>query len=281
MTSTRGHRRRWGGAIVVLAATRALLTSACARNKEVDTLSATYGLPSQVDLEAEQWLLAPAQSTIAIGTGHPVTLVVNDDTVRGSGPCNSYRGTIDVGLDCVTITDLNTTLASCVPPSVMAAEARYLAALKAVDTVDFSDDHHHTTLSNDKGVKLSYDAFHLEDHLVGTWNIVNINTGDALASVVAGTNPSITFGGDGTLQVDTGCSSANSSWELEGDKLTINPVRQTQKACPDPGGVMQQEAALVQGLERVDRGDHPDDAHHPGFRRHHRPRGRARLTRSC
>ena len=49
------------------------------------------------------------------------------------------------------------------------------------------------------------------------------------------------------------CNTAGSSWELDGDELTVGPARSTQMACVDPPGVMEQEAALLQALESAAR----------------------------
>jgi heat shock protein HslJ len=44
-----------------------------------------------------------------------------------------------------------------------------------------------------------------------------------------------------------------SSWELDGDGLTIGPPRTTLMACVEPPGVMGQEAALQLALESAAR----------------------------
>lgn len=118
----------------------ALLAASCDRNDEVDSLSATYGVPSnQIDAEAETWVLDTRESSIELAGGRRVTLEVDDDRVFGQGPCNSYRGTIEIDGDSVSITKLTSTQRGC-EARVERAETRYFAALEAADTIDVSDE---------------------------------------------------------------------------------------------------------------------------------------------
>ena len=92
-------------------------------------------------------------------------------------------------------------------------------------------------LSNDQGVKLTFRAFDASEHLVGKWAIVNVATGDAIESVLPDTDPSVTFRDNGTVTLATGCNDGQGFWELDGDELTVGPLRQTRKFCSDPDGV--------------------------------------------
>ena len=93
--------------------------------------------------------------------------------------------------------------------------------------------------------------------LIGTWHIVSYassdSTGDSLAGVAAGTDPTVTFEGEpgatsGKLSVAPGCNTGGSSWKLDGDKITIDPIVTTMMACPNDAQA-KQEAAIVQALQ--------------------------------
>jgi heat shock protein HslJ len=108
-------------------------------------------------------------------------------------------------------------------------------------------------LRNDEGLRLAFRSYDADELLPRTWAIVNVGSGDRLASVVPGTEPTVTFGEDGTVTLATGCNTAASTWELDGGELMVEPMRLTRKFCAEPEGVMDQEAALVTALEAAAR----------------------------
>ncbi len=200
------------------------------------------------DVEAEQWVLAEPESSVSVGADAHVTLGVEDDTVSGSAPCNSYRGPIRIDGDHVEIGPLATTLRGC-PDRLMRADDEYLAALEAADTIDVSVDR--LILSNDRGVRLVFRPFEIRRHLVGRWSITSVNTGDAIVSPVVGTDPTVTFADDGTLQVETGCNTGAGAWKLLGNELAAGPIALTRRACIEPEGIEEQEDAIVRALDGV------------------------------
>jgi heat shock protein HslJ len=248
-----GARRRFArwGALALVGALAVVATGCASRNSEVDSLSATYGLPStRVSIEAEDWLLVPTRSSLPGMDHYPVTLTVADDRVSGTAPCNTYRGDFRLDGDSVDISHVAATAKAC-RASVMGAETRYLASLTVVTRVHVTDDR--LTLTNDHGVRLKYRSFDATERLIGEWPIVNVTRGTAIEGVVPGTDPSVTFHDDGNVTLATGCNTASGSWALDGDQLTVDPLRQTRKSCPEPEGVTAQEASLTKGLESAAR----------------------------
>ena len=240
------------GAAWALAGLIAVSAVGCAGgDSEIDSSSTTNRRPpTRVELEAEDWVLVRADSSLTTDDDSPVTLAFDDGRVSGTGPCNTYNGGLDLDGDSVEITGLASTLRAC-DDSIMEAEDEFFAALEAVDTIEASDDE--LVLSNDQGVKLTFRAFDAGEHLVGKWPIVNVATGNAIESVLIDTDPSVTFRDDGTVILATGCNDGQAFWELDGDELTVGPLRQTRKFCSEPEGVMRQEAALVRALESAAR----------------------------
>jgi heat shock protein HslJ len=239
---------------VVLAA-----AAGCGWNDAVDSRSATAGLPSiRLDLEEHEWVLDRADSSLTVDDDNPVTLSVTGDDVSGTAPCNAYRGTFDLGGELgdggVEISDIVLTKRAC-EAATMRSEDEFIAALEAVDHVSVGEDDDRMTLTNqdDGGVRLAFSAYDADELLAATWDIVNVNTGDAIESVLPGTEPTVAFDPDGNVTLETGCNTAGSSWELDGHELTVEPMRVTLMACPEPEGVVDQEAALVRALESADR----------------------------
>jgi heat shock protein HslJ len=234
---------------VLLAAT----AGGCGWNDAVDSRAATAGLPDVRQLvEAHEWILDRADSSLTVDDDNPVTLSVTGDDVSGTAPCNVYRGDITLDDDSVEISDLALTTQAC-DGSIMDAEAEYIAALEAVDTVDADEDDNERLVLHDGDVRLVFRPYDADEALVTTWTVANVLTGDATTTVLDGTEPTLTFTDDGDVALDTGCNTASSTWQLDGHTLTVDPLRITRKSCDDPAGIMDQEAALVTALETADR----------------------------
>jgi heat shock protein HslJ len=228
----------------------ALALGAC--STDADTLSETEGLPSlQVSLEAHLWVLQPARSTPRVTGGDRPTLAFDGDRVHGQGPCNTFRGSVEYGDgDEITITKLATTQRACAP-QVEQAERTYLDALAKVDSAEVPVDHEDTATLKGPLIDLVFWAVDARAEMTRTWHVTSVNTGDAIVSVASGTDPTITFSEDGDLSVQTGCNPVAGSWELDGDELSIDSLRQGLKACAGPEG--EQEAALTRALESAKR----------------------------
>ena len=247
-------------AAAVLVAVAALGVAGCGWDDDVDSRAATAGLPStQADVEAHDWVLDREDSSLPTDDDSPVTLSVDGDRVSGQAPCNTYRGTVEVGHDdSIEISDLALTRMAC-PGSAMAAEDELVAALETVDHVEVDvddegrDDGDRLTLTGPDGLRLAFRSFDSDELLVGTWEVVNVHRGSAIESTAPGTEPTVTFDEGGRLAVVTGCNDGGGEWELDGDELSIGALLHTMMACDDPPGVMEQETAIYAALESAAR----------------------------
>ena len=117
----------------------------------------------------------------------------------------------------------------------MEAEGEFFAVLEAVDTIEVSDDE--LVLSNDQGVKLTFRAFDAQrapDRKVGDRQRRHRRRHRERAPRH---DPSVRFRDNGTVTLATGCNDGEGFWELDGDELTVGPLRQTRKFCSEPDGV--------------------------------------------
>lgn len=157
MTEPTHRPRRPRLLLLVVILVAGLVIAGCGQTAN-DTRSATAGLPDlEQSLMAHQWLLDPADSTLARAGTEPVTLVFTSGTAAsGTAPCTTYRSQVTLeGDDGVRFAPPVTTLADC-DPAVMAAESDYLAALEQVRTADVTD-RQRLVLAAD-GVRLSFSA---------------------------------------------------------------------------------------------------------------------------
>jgi heat shock protein HslJ len=153
-------RRAWVAAsavVLVAALVLSLRGGLVTRQDYIDSRSATEGLRStQVDLEAHVWELTPEGTSGNVHSEQPVTVIVDGGAIGGTGPCNPYRGRLDVdGDDQVTISRIATTTRAC-DPATTRSEAAFVAALEAVDHVEVSD--RSMVLTNSHGVRLAFRA---------------------------------------------------------------------------------------------------------------------------
>jgi heat shock protein HslJ len=248
--------------IAGLAALVGLVAAGCGWDDSVDSLAATEGLPStRADVEAHDWVLDYSESSLSAEADNPVTLTVDGDEVFGAAPCNTYRGTFELGRDdSVEVSDIASTRMAC-DSEIMDAEAEYLAALEGVDHVKVDvddegrDDRDRLILKGPDDLRLSFHSFDARDQLVGDWTITSVATGDSIDSVVAGTEPTLSFSDDGTFTVDTGCNIGGGDWDLDGDAITLDSIRTTLRACEEPRGAHDQEAALLAALDAAERAE--------------------------
>jgi heat shock protein HslJ len=251
MTSMGRTSRRHPLALGVTLVLAAGSLAACGGSDDGPTPGGSGGADSPSETLGERtWILDGTGSTPAISAGATVTLVHDSGNVSGQAPCNTYRTEFTVDGDRVEVGPIATTRMAC-ESKVTEAETDFLKALERVDTVAANGDR--LTLAGPDGVELIFDAQDLATALVGSWEIVNLATDDALATPLKGTTPTIDFADDGSLAANAGCNQIGATWELDGSSLSIGESRQTLMACDDPPGVMDQEAALAAALAAATR----------------------------
>jgi len=205
-------------------------------------------------LEGVTWVLDRA-SIDALVPDAPADARVDarfeDGQVSGRSGCNSYGGGYEVDGDTLTFDALGGTEMACMPESLMDLEAGYLAALGGVGSFRVTGDELVLT-GADATLAFTSEPPPSPEPLVGTaWTLTSIGgEGDTVSSTVAGTEVTLTLGGDGTYGGSGGCNTYGGDHEVEGDELRLGPARATEMACPGEG-VMEQEQAFLAALGRV------------------------------
>lgn len=237
-------------ALAALLATVVALTAACGSDGEDVASTGGSGATSTTSdgdgagVEGPEWVLDAADSSIDVPDGADITLSVSDGQATGVAACNSYFGPFTVDGTALSVGPLASTERGC-EPALMDAESAYTSALQAADTIEVGTDT--LVITGPEESRLSFTALDREQALVGTWDVIQLATADAVTGPIDGTEPTIEFVADGTLAASAGCNSGAGSWELDGDQLTIGQLASTSMACEEP--VMQQEADLFAALE--------------------------------
>lgn len=238
--------------LALLALVAALLGLAVACGSDAGdaatTTTTTEGAPVTGQLTRVDWVLDPAESSIDLPDGASATLSVDGGTVSGVGPCNSYRGSIQVDGTSVIIGSLAETLIAC-EPEIQDAQDAFTAALRAIDTAEV--DGETLVLTGADDTRLTFTASDPARAVLGNWNIVEVAKPDAIVSVREGTAPTLTFAADGSMAVDTSCNTGGGPYTVDGSDITIGPVAVTERACLDPAGVMRQETRILAALENA------------------------------
>ena len=86
--------------------------------------------------------------------------------------------------------------------------------------------------------------------LVGTtWTLTTIASGDAVSSVLIGTEVTAELTADGTVAGSAGCNRYSGTYRWTGDQLAFYSLASTKMACADD--VMAQEGAFLASMGQV------------------------------
>lgn len=180
----------------------------------------------------------------------PVTAEFADDSMGGSGGCNSYGASYETSGASMTIEMPVSTLMYCPEPGVMDQEQRYLALLS--DVASYSVDDETLTMMDESGAMiLRFEA--IDQTLEGTkWILAGYHDGEGgFVSVLSGTRVSAEFGTDDQMTGSAGCNNYFGSYSADKGTIAIGPLASTEMYCADPEGVMDQETAYLTAVQKA------------------------------
>ncbi|SEO68487.1 META domain-containing protein [Trujillonella endophytica] len=186
--------------------------------------------------------------------GAAATLVAEDERLSGTAFCNSWFAGYRLDGEVLTLEPIGATQMACAEP-IMAAEARFLAALSVVDRVARDGDD--LVLGGpDVVLRFTRHVPEPDRELVGTRWVLDTLVDRETASSVQG-EPLLQLAADGTAVFGTGCHSTTGSWRRDGDVLTVEPGASTLTGCDPPleAQVEQVSAVLTAGATVAIDGD--------------------------
>jgi heat shock protein HslJ len=197
------------------------------------------------------WVIDEASITALVDeipSGASITIMFEDGQAGGLAACNSYGGAYDAGDDgALSFEGFAVTEMAC-DPDLMALESAYLEALGTVTSFAIDG----KLMLHGEGVDLTFDEEvpPVALPLVGTtWTLTTIASGDAVSSVLMGTEVTAEFTADGTVSGSAGCNRYNGSYTWTGDQLSFSALASTKMACADD--VMAQESAFLASMGEV------------------------------
>lgn len=142
----------------------------------------------------------------------------------------------------MTIGELTTTQMACESLGE-AVQREYVAALAGVAGWRLTGDA--LVLLDGHGAELLRFG---EPSPAGDWEVTAFLQVEAVASPIAGTEITASFGEDGTLAGSAGCNPYNTTFTGERGVIEIAAPASGRKACAKPAGVMEQERAYLSAL---------------------------------
>ena len=259
-------KKRW--MIVVAFAAVAVLAACTPTGGEPENAADTNSAESTGDeprntemepaaLEGVRWILASymnaAGETVDTLAGSEVTAEFGLEPGRmgGSSGCNTYSAGYAVDGNTLTISEAISTLMACEPAELMQQEAEFLAALQSAATFEISGDL--LTIANAAGeTALTFEATEPATLTGTSWTANSYNTGQqSVSSLMANTAITANFGEDGSLNGSAGCNNYMTTYTVDGNNITIEAPASTRKMCPEPAGIMEQEAAFLSMLPQA------------------------------
>jgi heat shock protein HslJ len=192
-------------------------------------------------LEGTPWVLASGVDVQGWEDVAPSAMFA-EGMVSGSTGCNRFRSSYSVDGDTLELGEIAMTAMAC-PPPADAVEREYVGALESVRAWRAEGDEL-VLLDGDRADLLTYGAA----TPVGSWQATAFLQGDAVSSLVAGTEITASFAEDGSLSGSAGCNTYRTTYTTDRGGIEIEAPAATKKACAEPEEIMEQEAAFLTAL---------------------------------
>ncbi len=221
--------------------------------EEVSGMETDTAVSGETTLEDTLWslttLITPNGTSGELFPETKITLQFAAADFNGNAGCNNYFGSYTKEGNALTIGEIGSTQKLCLPEEVNSQESAYLSQLSAI--AQYLIEGEQLSLSDANGnILLTYAATEPATLTNTLWEVTFYNNGRGGAvSVVGGTQITAQFGEDGSLGGNASCNSYSTSYELDGENITIpDLIATTLMACATPEGVMEQEAEYLAAL---------------------------------
>lgn len=227
-----------------------MLVSSCAQAVPGTPASTPEPSPQAgaFELAGTQWQLSELGAKPPVEGTTITAQFSSDGVVAGSGGCNRYRAAFTTSGDTIKIDEaIASTMMAC-EPEVMEQETAFFAALGAAK--GFTATPEKLALTGEDGTELATFAVQSQGLADTKWKVTGYNNGkEAVVSPLPEVEATLEFGADGTVSGTGGCNRITGGFTAEDGKVKMGPLVMTSMACPEPEGVMEQEAAFVKALE--------------------------------
>lgn len=205
-----------------------------------------------VNLVDSEWTLVTLNGKPLIADT-AITLSLEADSTSGRAGCNLYFGSYRLSGDKISFSEIGMTEMYCLEPEgIMDQESAYLSALQQVVGYRVSAEKLNL-LDASGGILMEFEKVVPPPpaSLEGSdWLLETFINGDSASSLLAGTEITARLD-NGKISGLAGCNSFFAEYTLNGASLSFGPAAATKMFCNDPAGVMDQEAAFLTTLGKV------------------------------
>lgn len=177
-------------------------------------------------------------------------LRVNEEGVSGNTGCNTFFGGVEFGSDgsWSASEEIGMTTIGC-DPALTVQETAIAKHIREADEWTADGDTGALLLDGETLLELE----RLDSELAGSeWEVTGVNNGNqAVASVISGTELTMSFDDEALLSGSAGCNNFNAGYVAGDEVLTIDAVATTRMFCNDPAGIMDQEAQFTTALSNA------------------------------
>lgn len=173
-------------------------------------------------------------------------LNVTTEGLTGNTGCNGFFGGVEYGSDGEWAVDvLGSTKMACLP-ALTAQEDAIIKHIQEADEWSVDGDTGALLLDGETLLELE----RLDSDLAGSdWEVTGVNNGNqAVASVITGTELTLSFDEDGMVSGSSGCNDFSAGYVAGDEVIHIDPIAGTLKFCESPAGVMDQELQFTEAL---------------------------------
>jgi heat shock protein HslJ len=171
--------------------------------------------------------------------------------LSGSAGCNNYTAAYEVDENQISIGPAATTRMLCSEhEGIMEQESAYLAALEMATAFEFEEDR--MILLDSEGRRVvDYQLARTFELSETIWYLESITEGEAVVSILQGSEITAYFAEDGTLSGLAGCNNYSGMYQVDEEMIQIELGPLTMMFCDQPDGVMDQEEAYLTALDSV------------------------------
>jgi len=175
------------------------------------------------------------------------TIRFEEGQASGNASCNRFFAAYMLEGNQLSFDQVGSTMMGC-PEPMMSQEQAFLTNLGLVASYEIAGAQ--LTLLDASGAAVLTFEVQTPTPLTNTlWQATGYNNGrGGVTSLVIGTEINATFSDDGTLSGSAGCNNFTATYSVEGQQISIMPMATTMMLCPEPEGIMEQEAEFIAAL---------------------------------
>lgn len=177
-----------------------------------------------------------------------VRLSFEDDVLSFSADCNGHSGAYELHDGRLMIAGLASTAIGC--GAALLAQDMWLAEFfSSSPLLELDGDRLTLTGAQATLVFLDRETADPDRPLAGTpWTIDTFIDHGAASNLPLASEPTLLFGDDGNVQIDTGCNTGSGRYAVAGSQLTLTDVAYTERAC---SGTSASAEAHIQAVMRA------------------------------